>query len=224
MSRAIVLALFSLSLLACGEPGRSEDGPKSRSNERGPVEREVERRAAPPSEERPVPGPTAEVAAPHAEPPRRVAAAEAPARPAPEPAAAPEPEVAPEPEAAPEPAPSLPAPGDITLARVVPTAAVEDREPAGAPRADAERTFAFVEAANASDVETELSIVFVSPDGDRGRPITLRLPPAPRWRTWATTRHTHGRPGRWVLVVSDASGEELARQPFEVAPAAGDAA
>ncbi len=222
----VISLLASVALVGCGQGDPpAEGGPKSRANDR-PIQRELERQTAPRREETsPARGPLARV-----EPAAR--AAEAPVAAAPDPASyeseTAAPEAAPsEPTEAESPEPSelavapapTPAPGALTVSRLLAAVAVEDREPTGAPRADAERTFAFVEAANASDVDAELSVVFVDPDGVEGRPIALSLPVSRRWRTWASTRHTQGRPGRWSVEVRDPAGARLARADFDVAAA-----
>lgn len=110
------------------------------------------------------------------------------------------------------------APG-VAIARVVPAREVVNREPGATPDASAERTFLFVEAANPGEA-TELAISFVEPSGVEGAPIALELPTSQRWRTWATTRRTFGRPGAWTAIVRDSAGRELARREFDVAPGA----
>ncbi|MGK3997232.1 DUF2914 domain-containing protein [Sorangium sp. So ce1024] len=109
---------------------------------------------------------------------------------------------------------------ELKVKRLVLAGGVKDREPVEpgttfrAP--ETERLYAFVEIENRSDVEGEVTVSFVPPDG--GAPIgnvTLGVGPSPRWRTWAFTRGAR-RVGEWTAVVRSETGEELARAPFEV--------
>ncbi|WP_437734820.1 DUF2914 domain-containing protein [Sorangium sp. So ce1335] len=109
---------------------------------------------------------------------------------------------------------------ELKVKRLVVAAGVKDREPVEpgttfrAP--ETERVYAFVELENRSDVEGEVTVSFVPPDG--GAPVgnvTLGVGPSPRWRTWAFTRGAR-RVGEWTAVVRSETGEELARAPFEV--------
>ncbi|WP_437928345.1 DUF2914 domain-containing protein [Sorangium sp. So ce291] len=109
---------------------------------------------------------------------------------------------------------------ELKVKRLVVAAGVKDREPVApgttfrAP--ETERLYAFIELENRSEVEGEVTVAFVPPDG--GAPVgnvTLGVGPSPRWRTWAFTRGAR-RAGEWTAVVRSATGEELARAPFEV--------
>lgn len=109
---------------------------------------------------------------------------------------------------------------ELKVKRLVIAEGVKDREPVApgttfrAP--ETERLYAFVELENRSDVEGEVTVSFVPPDG--GAPVgnvTLGVGPSPRWRTWAFTRGAR-RAGEWTAVVRSETGEELARAPFEV--------
>ncbi|XXY45520.1 DUF2914 domain-containing protein [Sorangium sp. So ce269] len=109
---------------------------------------------------------------------------------------------------------------ELKVKRLVVAAGVKDREPVApgttfrAP--ETERLYAFVELENRSEVEGEVTVAFVPPDG--GAPVgnvTLGVGPSPRWRTWAFTRGAR-KAGEWTAVVRSETGEELARAPFEV--------
>ncbi|MGK3989838.1 DUF2914 domain-containing protein [Sorangium sp. So ce136] len=109
---------------------------------------------------------------------------------------------------------------ELKVKRLVVAAGVKDREPVApgttfrAP--ETERLYAFIELENRSEVEGEVTVAFVPPDG--GAPVgnvTLGVGPSPRWRTWAFTRGAR-RAGEWTAVVRSETGEELARAPFEV--------
>ncbi|XYH99045.1 DUF2914 domain-containing protein [Sorangium sp. So ce1128] len=109
---------------------------------------------------------------------------------------------------------------ELKVKRLVVAAGVKDREPVApgttfhAP--ETERLYAFIEIENRSEVEGEVTVAFVPPDG--GAPVgnvTLGVGPSPRWRTWAFTRGAR-KPGEWTAVVRSETGEELARAPFEV--------
>ncbi|WP_438018059.1 DUF2914 domain-containing protein [Sorangium sp. So ce315] len=131
---------------------------------------------------------------------------------------------------APEPAPSVAGgkerkekargAAELKVKRLVLAGGVKDREPVEpgttfrAP--ETERLYAFLEIENRGDVEGEVTVSFVPPDG--GAPVgnvTLGVGPSPRWRTWAFTRGAR-RVGEWTAVVRSEAGEELARAPFEV--------
>ncbi|WP_437756699.1 DUF2914 domain-containing protein [Sorangium sp. So ce1389] len=109
---------------------------------------------------------------------------------------------------------------ELKVKRLVVAAGVKDREPVApgttfrAP--ETERLYAFIELENRSEVEGEVTVAFVPPDG--GAPVgnvTLGVGASPRWRTWAFTRGAR-KPGEWTAVVRSETGEELARAPFEV--------
>ncbi|WP_437508789.1 DUF2914 domain-containing protein [Sorangium sp. So ce1099] len=109
---------------------------------------------------------------------------------------------------------------ELKVKRLVVAAGVKDREPVApgttfrAP--ETERLYAFIELENRSEVDGEVTVAFVPPDG--GAPVgnvTLGVGPSPRWRTWAFTRGAR-KAGEWTAVVRSETGEELARAPFEV--------
>lgn len=205
---ALALVLC-LPLAACGEGGDAVVPPIPGTEAPPPPSP-----PGAPTPPRPVAAPPSRpVAAPPSPP---LAAAPPPPRPAPRPASAP---VAPSPEP-PVAAPAPSAAAGLHVDRLVVARSVERREPAGAGPfpADLERVYAFVQARNEGAEEVELAVVFVSPGGQRGAPIALRLPPAPRWRTWATTRHAR-EAGTWTAVVLAPDGTELARRTFEVVAA-----
>ncbi|HJL18562.1 MAG TPA: DUF2914 domain-containing protein [Sandaracinaceae bacterium LLY-WYZ-13_1] len=143
------------------------------------------------------------------------------ARPAPRPEAR-EPEL---PQAdredAPEPhEPELRADGPVRVRRLIVATGVRAHEPTGAAdtfelHAQAQ-LYAFVDAANATDEDTALEVTFEPPHGEATGHVSLDVPAgAPRWRTWAYTRHVY-EPGRWHAVVRGADGRVLARRAFDV--------
>ncbi|MCB9596916.1 MAG: DUF2914 domain-containing protein [Sandaracinaceae bacterium] len=110
----------------------------------------------------------------------------------------------------------------VELSRVIVARRIEDREPVGlAPfDGDVDELFVFLDARNDGAPAT-LQVRWDAPDGTPGRAIDLQVPTARRWRTWATTNRVRGRAGTWTVVVTDASGREIARRSFTVdAPAA----
>jgi len=113
-----------------------------------------------------------------------------------------------------------PAAPQVHLARVVAASSVVNREPAGAApfSASVQEIYLFVEARNDGS-PTTLEVRWIAPDGTPGRPVELQIPTSRRWRTWATTRRIHDRPGQWTAVVTDAAGRELGRSAFEISTA-----
>ena len=83
----------------------------------------------------------------------------------------------------------------ITIRRLVTAPEVEHREPV-APSSvfgvDEERVYAFIEVSNESEDDKTLLVHFIGPDGQVSGGIELDIPAsAPRWRTWAHTRHAN---------------------------------
>ena len=109
---------------------------------------------------------------------------------------------------------------ELGVKRLIIAKGVKDREPVD-PGATFASTYdgpiyAFVEVRNSDRVASEVYVSFLREgEAERG-PITLRVGPSPRWRTWANTRLAN-KPGAYFAIVRDASGKELARQRFEVA-------
>jgi len=131
---------------------------------------------------------------------------------------APEPEPEPEPEVDPY-EPAL-AGGPLRVRRLIVSTGVRDHEPTGA--ADVfevggqARVYAFVDAANATGEDAALEVTFEPESGESTGHVSLDVPAgAPRWRTWAYTRHVY-EPGRWHVVVRAPDGRELARRAFDV--------
>lgn len=134
--------------------------------------------------------------------------------PRPEPVASPEPE----PEVDPY-APELTTSGPIRVRRLIVATGVRSHEPTGAADEIAlgtRRVYAFVDAANRTDEDVALRVTFEPEDGETAGHVALDVPAgAPRWRTWAWTRHVYS-PGRWHAVVRGPDGRELARRAFDV--------
>lgn len=141
--------------------------------------------------------------------PARVAEAEVPA----------EPEVLAEP--APDPyEPSLDSDSPLHVRRLIISTGVRAYEPTGAAnhfeRGEFRRLYAFVDAANRGGEEGELIVTFEPPEGEVAGHVSLEVPAgAPRYRTWAYTRHVY-TPGRWHAVIRCADGREVARRAFDV--------
>lgn len=137
--------------------------------------------------------------------------------------------VEPAPEREPEPSvevdPHTPelAEGPLRVRRLIVATGVRDREPTGAADVFAlgaqRRLYAFVDAANATADDARLRVTFEPPGaGESTGHVALDVPAgAPRWRTWAYTRHVY-EPGRWHVVVRGPDGRELARRAFDVEP------
>jgi hypothetical protein len=109
----------------------------------------------------------------------------------------------------------------LRIERLVMASEVEDLEPIMASSVFAtadDKIYAFIEASNASEKERSLMIHFIGPGGQVTGGIELRIPAsAPRWRTWAYTRHAKS-PGIWRVEIRDADGALLGVAPFEVEP------
>ena len=111
----------------------------------------------------------------------------------------------------------------LLVKRLVVAHAVKDHEPVLPDTtfkvADAGRIYAFVEVENDEKAPGEVFVSF-EPIESAGKKaahadVKLTVGTSPRWRTWAFTR-TARDIGSWVAVVRSASGEVLARAPFEV--------
>jgi hypothetical protein len=110
----------------------------------------------------------------------------------------------------------------LTLVRFVTAPDVEQREPTLVSSrfgTDEERIYAFLEAKNESELDKTLSVHFIGPGQEVSGGIELEIPAsAPRWRTWAYTRHAR-TPGLWHVEIRDEGGTLIGALPFEVEPA-----
>ncbi|MGB8331606.1 MAG: DUF2914 domain-containing protein [Polyangiales bacterium] len=117
--------------------------------------------------------------------------------------------------------PDLQSVDGLGIQRLVTTSEIADREPvavSSAFSADEDRVYAFVEVSNRSDQAKVLMAHFIGPDGQVSGGIELRIPAmAPRWRTWAYTRHARD-PGLWRVEIRGPEGSLLGALPFEVDP------
>ena len=74
----------------------------------------------------------------------------------------------------------------------------------------------FIDAANESTTDELLMVYFIGPDGAVSGGVELVIPAsAPRWRTWAYTRHAQ-KPGLWRVEIRDGNGSLIGALPFEV--------
>ena len=109
----------------------------------------------------------------------------------------------------------------LRVRRLLVTAAVENREPAGSDGLVAGNSpiYAFVELENAAAMSRDIVVTFERQGRDPVGHIRLNVPGSnSRWRTWGHTRRIH-EAGTWTAVVRTADGRELARTTFEVAGA-----
>ena len=117
-------------------------------------------------------------------------------------------------------APAVDRDADLSIKRLTMSTGVNDREPVGTAATFTagaqERIYAFIEVSNPAQVESEVFVVFQSEGGRERAGVRVRVGPASRWRTWATSRHAT-KPGKWQAVVRDTKGRELARASFTVA-------
>ncbi len=109
----------------------------------------------------------------------------------------------------------------VAIRRLITAPSIEHREPV-APSSvfthDEAHVYAFVEASNESDDDKFLWVHFIGPDGQVSGGIELTVPAgAPRWRTWARTRHAKD-PGLWRVEIRTVDGALLGALPFEVDP------
>lgn len=119
------------------------------------------------------------------------------------------------------PAPVLESHRGLRIERLMTASSIADREPAmvssvfGSGEA---RVYAFIEASNSSDEDRSLLVHFIGPGGGVSGGVQLEVPAsAPRWRTWAFTRHAKS-PGIWRVEIRDAEGALVGVVPFEVQP------
>ena len=118
--------------------------------------------------------------------------------------------------------PDLQSVDGITIRRLITAPAVEHREPVAASAVfgrHEERVYAFIEVSNESTEDKVLLVHFIGPEGHVSGGIELDIPSAaPRWRTWAHTRHAK-KPGLWRVEIRSPDGTLLGALPFEVEPA-----
>lgn len=131
-----------------------------------------------------------------------------------------EPEELPTPEAT-SPEPAVESVDGLTIRRFVTTSQIEEREPvatASTFSAGDEPVYAFVDASNESTSDKSIMVHFIGPEGQVSGGIELVIPAAaPRWRTWAYTRHAK-KPGLWRVEIRDVNGSLIGALPFEVEP------
>ena len=115
--------------------------------------------------------------------------------------------------------PSLESKGGLVIQRMRTALTIENREPAAAVSTFGyhdERVYAFVEVTNENESDANLTVHFVGPGGQVTGGIELRIPAnAPRWRTWAYTKHAK-EPGLWRVEIRNEQGSLLGALPFEV--------
>ena len=109
--------------------------------------------------------------------------------------------------------------GDVAVRRMALSRWVEAREPVDPDdvfTASSDRLYAFFDVRNDGEDEAYLSVTFEGPAGRSTGHVELSVPAgAPRWRTWAWTRHAT-EPGTWQAVLRDEGGALLARHDFVV--------
>jgi len=105
----------------------------------------------------------------------------------------------------------------VRVRRLVITHGIENREPLAATelRAGGEPIYAFVELASGDGDASKVVVTFERGERSVGH-VQLSVPGnSRRWRTWGRTRQIR-EPGEWHAVVETETGEELARQSFQV--------
>ena len=110
--------------------------------------------------------------------------------------------------------------GAIRVRRLIVATGVAQREPTGAADVfelgESPRLYAFIEAVNETGEPVALEITFEPERGESAGHVSVEVPArAPRFRTWAYTRHIY-REGRWEAVVRAPDGRVIARRPFDV--------
>ena len=110
--------------------------------------------------------------------------------------------------------------GKIHVKRLILAHGIRGREPVGRGQvfalAKTERIYAFVEADNPSEQESNVTVVFEPPSGKTQR-VEIPIGAEKRWRTWAFTRSVH-EAGTWFATVRDQGGNVLAHAQFKVTP------
>lgn len=117
-------------------------------------------------------------------------------------------------------APDLATRGSVRVRRLIVATGVSNHEPTGASDefelGEQSRYYAFVDAVNETGDPIELNVTFEPPSGETAGFVGLDIPAhAPRFRTWAWTRHVY-TPGRWHAVVRAPDGHVIARRAFDV--------
>ncbi|MGD8607085.1 MAG: DUF2914 domain-containing protein [Myxococcales bacterium] len=130
-------------------------------------------------------------------------------------------------DSAPVPRPSVPSEPaleshqGLRIERLVTASEVRGREPAVVSSVFGNgegKIYAFIEASNSSEEDRSLIVHFIGPGGQVSGGIELEVPAsAPRWRTWAFTRHAKS-PGIWHVEIRDGEGALVGVVPFEVEP------
>ncbi len=109
----------------------------------------------------------------------------------------------------------------LTIRRLATSSEISGREPIGATSTfgpDHDRVHAFLEVSNESTFPRKLVVHFIGPKAKVTGGVELEIPAsAPRWRTWAYTKH-FDEPGLWRVEVRDEAGQLLGALPFEVEP------
>lgn len=115
--------------------------------------------------------------------------------------------------------PTLKSTDGITIHRLMTAPSVEHREPVAASSvfgSSGDTVYAFLDVSNESTEEQTLLVHFIGPQEQVGGGVELHIPPtAPRWRTWAYTKHA-ATPGLWRVEIRAADGTLLGALPFEV--------
>ncbi|WP_437301896.1 DUF2914 domain-containing protein [Sorangium sp. So ce388] len=108
---------------------------------------------------------------------------------------------------------------ELQVVRLVVSRGIAGREPLESATsfasAEIDRIYAFVELANKDRAASEITVAFTPPDGSAPLRIPLAVGAQRRFRTWAATRKARAA-GLWAVVVSDATGKELARASFTI--------
>jgi hypothetical protein len=115
--------------------------------------------------------------------------------------------------------PASPIEAGLKVRRLVVARHIEGREPAESGTRftpDGAPLFAFVELENASPDTQQIVVTFERAGGPSLGNVKLDVPAKnARYRTWGQTRRIRNT-GTWQAVVRTPSGQELARQAFEV--------
>ncbi len=109
---------------------------------------------------------------------------------------------------------------ELHVKRLLVAHEVAKREPVGAASTfttaeAAKPIFAFVEIDNPDKAESDITVSFARDGAPEGGGVKLHVGAARRWRTWASTRSTHGA-GAYRVIVRDASGREIGRASFTI--------
>jgi hypothetical protein len=81
---------------------------------------------------------------------------------------------------------------------------------------DGRRVYVFLEVDNPDEAAGELSVGWLPPGRQREiGTVTVSVKAVKKWRTWAYNKYIT-KPGLWHAVVHNASGQIIARAPFEM--------